>query len=293
MLDPILYAGSSGRKGFCKLALRLSWPGRRRKHAGFTLIELLVVIAIIGILIALLLPAVQKVRETANRTSCKNNLKQIGLGFLNHLVDRGYFPPGGKPTSAPNYAQAGSPEVGARQQGGWGFNILPYIEADNVYRGGGGTTPHQCAINAVGVANPVFFCRSRRAPTTVVYTHPPSPQGFLTDLGSPASVVTALCDYAASNRNGGTNSGDGLVQCTYGHPERLVRAGEVTNGMSNTLMVGEKRMNLGMFGQDMQDDNQGYSVGFDEDTIEQASDRRRRVVVEGAHASLWPQTEAS
>jgi prepilin-type processing-associated H-X9-DG protein len=76
-----------------------------------------------------------------------------------------------------------------------------------------------------------------------------------------------LCDYAASNRNGGASSGDGLVQCTYDHPERLVRIGDVTNGMSNTLMVGEKRMNLGMFGQDMQDDNQGYSVGFDEDTM--------------------------
>jgi prepilin-type N-terminal cleavage/methylation domain-containing protein/prepilin-type processing-associated H-X9-DG protein len=252
--------------------MRLPSPGPRGHHPGFTLIELLVVIAIIGVLIGLLLPAVQKVREAANVTTCKNNLKQIGLAFLDHVNTLNYFPPGGKSTGGVTFASPGIPHLGTQQKAGWGFHVLPYLEGDNVFRGGGGLTTQECSKIVVGTPNKVFFCPSRRPPMVIHYSNPPSPGGFLTDMGLPTSAViqTALCDYAASNR-GPTDdnevSGNGIVRITYQTPINLIRIEQVTNGLSNTLMVGEKRVNRATLGQQEKDDNQGYSVGFDQDSV--------------------------
>src|SRR5438309_1076204 len=150
---------------------RLQIGFRGRSLRGFTLIELLVVVAIIAILMGLLLPAVQKVREAANRVQCANNLKQIGLAIHNHASSRGYLPGGGyyhlSVRSWLDPTGKTEPANGPKQEWGWGYQLLPYIEQDNLWR-----TPYTLPGQAAGSGDalvmstpiPIFYCPTRRQP---------------------------------------------------------------------------------------------------------------------------------
>lgn len=176
----------------------MSWQRRRATFRAFTLVELLVVIAIIGVLVALLLPAVQAAREAARRSQCVNNLKQIGLGFLNHESSHKFYP-----TSGWSPWHVGDPEMGAgrEQPGGWMYQILPFIERQQVHQlpsdgNKGAITALQRAgaVKLQATAIEVFNCPSRRPPLSEPFG---IPQPTWTPRNSDRVENVARADYAA------------------------------------------------------------------------------------------------
>ncbi len=237
----------------------------RRLH-GFTLVELLVVITIIGILIALLLPAVQAAREAARRAQCANNLKQIGLAWMNHESANGYYP-----TNGWGYAWTGDPNAGfsKSQPGGWVYNILPYMELQSLHDLGSDAKTAADVANAIHTRDktPVVAmnCPSRRP--AVAYTNAQYHSGSFSGapVQSPAMSASSLVhvrgDYAAClgdvcdnfyiygpsscSLNVATSYWDGyktyVGQCSgVAAPLVEMAVAQITDGTSNTYMVGER-----------------------------------------------------
>ncbi len=265
--------------------------------AGFTLVELLVVIAIIGILVALLLPAVQAAREAARRIQCDNNLKQISLGFLGHVSKFERFPSNGW-----GYFWAPDPDLGSnfRQPGGWPYNLLPYLEQQSLHDLGAGQS---ASVKATAIGQrentPVlqFACPSRRraAVEPALYGNtwpfvnggtgstwgrtdyavnvgdtlygqtngpcecPSSPTNFPSSLTQGESLTFQTCDI-----NPATGQ-TGLTGISL--PHGSISPANITDGLSNTFLVGEKYLDPDNYenGADPGDDEGLYS-GFANNT---------------------------
>ncbi len=223
---------------------------RRRivgNRAAFTLVELLVVIAIIGVLVGLLLPAVQKVRETAHRVTCTNNLKQIALGVhsFHHINRRLPY----------NSIASGAPTSHAPTTSwSWLARVLPHIEQDNIYITGSIPTKTLVQSNITGLPIKLLFCPSDLADAIDIK----SGHGWTADLYlDTLPQGQALTNYkGVSGSNWGT--GDWINNCKQGDPyypycgpdngngifwrsdaRRPLGLGDITGGASNTLMVGE------------------------------------------------------
>lgn len=187
------------------------------RHA-FTLIELLVVIAIIALLMALLLPAIQKVREAANKMLCASNLRQIVLAFHHYHNDYGRLPTAGS-------GDSGNPPT-KRADWGWAYEILPYVEADNIHKNTNNTTVRRTPMK-------LYNCTSRR---NAEVFNGNAKSDYAGNGGSNMTSMTQI-ENGAVVRARGTNS-----SFPHGGGLRL-NTGSFPDGISNTLFVGEKLVN--------------------------------------------------
>ncbi|NLF07531.1 MAG: DUF1559 domain-containing protein [Pirellulaceae bacterium] len=267
----------------------------QNSKSAFTLVELLVVITIIGILIALLLPAVQAAREAARQVKCANNLKQLALGCLQHEERTGMFPSSGWGYHWTGDADRG---VGRRQTGGWIYQILPYVEQESLYQLPGDSNPNDpiSAAQKAGAAlmhqTPLSIanCPTRRL--SLLYPYPildhylpynadRTPTVAYTDYAANAGDAevssypwcpTTLAQGDSPLFNWNDNAGNCRVEFSTGvsFVRSEIKMADISDGASNTYLAGEKYLNA-----------DHYTTGID------ASDNCTMYVGQGVDVNRW------
>ena len=253
-------------------------------RAGFTVTELLVVIAIIGIMMALLLPAVQWAREAGRKSSCSNNLIQIGKAIAQHNGVHQYYPTAGLSHAASRtFGGNDDPEVGNKQYWGWAYQILPYMDNEKQFLL---STPLPNRVPgdtaAAGTIVPNYFCPTRRRPL--------ARDGI--ECGIPGTTKRGALDYAG---NAGVGDITGVRRPYPVFPDAwlnqngmiipLVPANNVNpplsgalpptqcvlnapDGEAQTILIGERNYNRQrMADTSQQDENNGFIAGYSWDTI--------------------------
>jgi len=225
----------------------------RKSHSAFTLVELLVVIAIIGILVALLLPAIQAAREAARRTQCTNQLKQLGLGFHLHHDTHGYLP-----TVGWGWNWIGDPDLGfdEDQPGGWHFNVLPYIEQSSLRdmaQGVSAASKPEILHDMMQIPLATFQCPSRRA--ALLRPTGPDPIHNAVHPENNSKVDYGInCGSVFFAGTGGPRDINSVKRFRWPEPGRGIASyyitmplKSITDGTSHTIMLGEKYMDADQY----------------------------------------------
>jgi prepilin-type N-terminal cleavage/methylation domain-containing protein len=212
-----------------------------RPRDAFTLIELLVVIAIIAVLIGLLLPAVQKVREAANRLSSTNNLKQMGLAAHNYHDTYKQLPYGGNKDASTNNGVANPNVPGS---GSWFYQILPFMEQENLYKlwAFDGSTFAQPGETRHLVTIKPYLCPGRARG-----------KGYKTMGANPNNITSGpVTDYANNTRINFPATNDPWLtnNRSIGHPDQHRTLQAISDGSSNTILAGEKALKISEFNND-------------------------------------------
>ena len=260
---------------------------RSSSRQGFTLVELLVVIAIIGVLVSLLLPAVQSAREAARRMQCSNHLKQMALATHNFHDTYKIFPTGGDTPWPwlPNYRNGGVGTTFSSDKCGlgWAYQILPFTEKQAIYDIDFGTNYNLTNDTIRSTTIPEYKCPSRR-PTDLrraggieclmdyAGATPWTAQYSVNDEGGPfwqgdiwavpqPNVIWLGCIIRTPWQITGMGTGNPLAN------SKTIGFASITDGTSNTMLYGEKRLNKTLYRSGDWHDDCGWTDGWDPDTM--------------------------
>lgn len=247
---------------------------------GFTLVELLVVIAIIGVLVALLLPAVQAAREAARRSQCANQLKQLGLAWQNHHDTFKHFPTGGW-----GWGWQGDPDLGFgdKQTGGWAYNVLPFMEQGALRKMGAGASvaDKRTILTDLSKMQPGgFICPSKRPADPTA----PKSHWLPRNINFAIGQLSGKSDYAVNLGSINVTDPEGPSTITQGlsaffawpsmeslngicFARSVVEMKHITDGTTNTFMVGEKYQNVDSYGGSFASTDPTYDFGDNENVF--------------------------